>query len=311
MRVLVRNSIQWFFRRLPTWKPIDIVLVWTWGLMVLGRSLRLRNPERFSDVVFSIMIHQRTELRAIVANKARVKEWVTEVVGAAHTIPTVAEIVDPNQLSDLKLQFPGRYVAKPSHASGRIYFLDRESDQFDPAFQRFVSKDLMLRYDRECREAVYRMQAPSILIEPNLVPAGTGEIDDFKIYCFHGVPMLIQHVQNRYSEHRQTFYSTDWQQIDVWALKDVDAAPSAAPTGLDEMLELAACLAQPFDFIRIDLYDTGNRILVGELTNTPYAARGDFGPVEFSRDLARLYKKTITATDFRQRWPGRQLDRSE
>jgi hypothetical protein len=257
------------------------------------------------------MIHQRTPLRAIVANKARLKEWVAEIVGAEHALPTVAEIVDPDQISELKLQFPGRYVAKPSHASGHVYFLDRESDQFEPAFHRFVSDTLKLRYDRENREAIYRMQAPSVLIEENLVPTGTGEIADFKIHCFDGIPVLIQHDQNRYSGHRQTYYSTDWQQIDVWALKGVDAAPGAAPAKLDEMLELAARLAQPFDYIRVDLYETGDRILVGELTNTPWAARADFTPVEFSCDLARLHKKTLSVDDFRQRWPKRRLDRHE
>ena len=49
---------------------------------------------------------------------------------------------------------------------------------------------------------------------------------------------------------------------------------------------MAERLAAPFEFMRVDFYVLGDRLLVGELTHSPGAGFGRFYPPEFSEQLA-------------------------
>ena len=59
----------------------------------------------------------------------------------------------------------------------------------------------------------------------------------------------------------------------------------ARPDALSEMLRVASILSAPFDFIRVDLYTTGNEVRVGELTVCPGGASEVVTPIEMERAL--------------------------
>ena len=45
----------------------------------------------------------------------------------------------------------------------------------------------------------------------------------------------------------------------------------AKPACLDEMVEAAECLAEPFPFVRVDFYQQNGQAVFGEMTFTPAA----------------------------------------
>ena len=63
------------------------------------------------------------------------------------------------------------------------------------------------------------------------------------------------------------------------------------------MLELAEKLAKPFPFVRVDFYEIGDRVLLGEMTFYPGGGLLAFDPVEWDYrlgDMFALPKKLIT-----------------
>ena len=56
------------------------------------------------------------------------------------------------------------------------------------------------------------------------------------------------------------------------------AQPVPRPANFDEMLDVVHRLSRPFGFIRVDLYSNGERLFVGELTNTHADASQNFIP---------------------------------
>ena len=48
------------------------------------------------------------------------------------------------------------------------------------------------------------------------------------------------------------------------------------PPQLTEMLQLSSELSNPFDFLRVDLYNVDGKIYVGEFTLTPAAGADKF-----------------------------------
>jgi hypothetical protein len=61
------------------------------------------------------------------------------------------------------------------------------------------------------------------------------------------------------------------------------------------MLRYAETLADGFDFIRVDLYDTADRVCFGELTVTPGGGASVLSPLEFDRDLGAMWHPSRAA----------------
>jgi hypothetical protein len=100
---------------------------------------------------------------------------------------------------------------------------------------------------------------------------GSGNIPiDYKFHCFHGKVELIQVDIDRFGDHKENFYSRDWNLYPFtlkaknanWPIGDEVEKPSK----LDEMIALSELLSVDFRYIRVDLYLVNDKIYFGELT---------------------------------------------
>jgi hypothetical protein len=66
---------------------------------------------------------------------------------------------------------------------------------------------------------------------------------------------------------------------------------------------VAERLAQEFDFVRVDLYALGDRIVVGELTHYPTGGNKSFEPPEWDARLGALWPRPTLDE------PGTVMDR--
>ena len=127
------------------------------------------------------------------------------------------------------------------------------------------------------REWVYEKMPRHIIIEKYLEDE-TGELQDYKFFCFNGEPKFLQVTGGRYSDHKfQNFYDLDWNLL---------------PFGkkLDEMIRIAKELCQPFQYVRVDLYQVGGRVYFGELTFFPAGGAPDFRPPEYDKIVGDMWK---------------------
>ncbi len=73
----------------------------------------------------------------------------------------------------------------------------------------------------------------------------------------------------------------------------LDAGPEVAvPRSFGAMRQVAECLAREFDFVRVDLYALGERIVVGELTHYPTGGSKVFEPPEWDAKLGALWPES-------------------
>lgn len=106
-----------------------------------------------------------------------------------------------------------------------------------------------------------------------IIQSGWVAPEDYKVYCFNGVPKYILVCVGRENDGHPKFYFFDA----AWNLarinKDSIAAPEnfslPRPGCLDKLLDCAARLAKPFPFVRADFYVVNDRVYFGELTFTP------------------------------------------
>ena len=100
---------------------------------------------------------------------------------------------------------------------------------------------------------------------------------------FHGKVHLIQIDGSRFTHHRCALYDRHWQDTGARVQLERFDGPVREPPNLELMLQTAETLGADLDFVRVDLYDVGNRIYFGEMTSTPGGGFALFRPASHGR----------------------------
>ena len=252
----------------------------------------LTSPRTFSDAISAHKVYlannlENGKLVEDVASKYFMRNYVNKCLGPGF-LPKLYFKYD--SVGDVRAaKFPDRCVIKPSNSSGRVVHWRRERDQVRV---KEVLRELHRWSDDDRRflsgEWWYSKRPMRILVEEDLSDENEQPPPDYKFFTFGGHTRLVEVDVDRRRGHKQSFYTPDWQRLDV-----VRARPSAGdlprPAALEQMLRCAAVLGEPFPFLRVDFYVVGDRLLVGELTHAPAAGWLSFSDAALEADLAAAY----------------------
>ena len=257
-------------------------------------------PVTFNDKVRQRLLKDRRPLLTTFADKVAVREYVRAKVGGEILTELLLVTQDPNAVQETVL--PREFALKASHGSGGCVLVTEcapPENQLPPSpvswFRIAVSPDRLDwdRLRRICRELLgiryqprlewaYRNVPPRILVEELLLEDGSLP-NDYKFFVFQGRVRLVQVDIDRYGRHFRNLYSREWEIVPV-ETRHARGPEVEKPHFLDEMVSIAERLGEDMDFVRVDLYALGDRILFGELTNYP-AAGNWFTPAFFDYDL--------------------------
>ena len=272
------------------------------------RLWRTRGPVGFNDKVRYKMLRDHRPLMATYADKARMRRHVEQTVGAHHLPALHALLDDAEQLPDLDL--PAELVVKPTHGSGACVVVDRTAPaqaRLPPAVHGWAYSRvrpehaprtqlaavaagwLDRRYGRgPNHEWAYGQAGRRILVEELLRGPDGGTPDDVKLFTFHGRVRFVQLDHDRFGAHTTDFFTRDGQPVDL-----VGGHPrghAAAPDSLAALVALAERLATGTDFVRVDLYDLPDRMLVGELTSSPAGGDSPFSSPSWDVEFGRTWQ---------------------
>jgi hypothetical protein len=94
---------------------------------------------------------------------------------------------------------------------------------------------------------------------------------DYRLFVFGGTAELIQVDVGHLTTGRVRLYTPTWEKLAPELGGDVPQ-----PAHLAEMIAAARTLCGNLDFVRVDFYDTAERLYFGELTTSPECAMGRF-----------------------------------
>lgn len=257
-----------------------------------GRFPDLEKPATLNEKIQWRKLYDRNPQYAACADKYRVREYVRERAGEACLIPLLLVTKDPDEIDFESL--PPRFVVKANHGC-RWNELVRDKDGLDrEALVRKIKGWLGSNFYREQREWQYRDIAPRVLVEEMLIDDGGNLPTEYRVFCFDGEAKFLEVVSERFTpDLKVDYYDVDWVHLPVRhdIYENSDAKPG--PRELDEMLRLAERLAAGFDFVRVDLYLSGNRVYFGELTFTPSAGFLKFHPPDYDAIFGRDWRVPI------------------
>lgn len=256
---------------------------------VLGQPLSLRVWDRmtFNDKLTYRRLRDHDPRFPVFCDKLRMRDYVVERLGDV-AVPRMLKSADSAEaFSDLI----GPFAFKANHGSGWVILVN-DARQLTENEKRRAQSWLAVNYGTSYRELGYCSARPLLYAEELLARDAP---PDFKFFVFNGTPLVVQVDFDRFTAHQRVLMSSDWLPLGSLAYPLPSEIP-AAPPNLKKMLEWAAILADGTDFLRVDLYDLGDRVLVGELSCYPEAGRGRFRPERLDTWLGQQWTSKPNGT---------------
>ena len=114
-----------------------------------------------------------------------------------------------------------------------------------------------------------------------------GQLEEYKLFCFKGKVGFIQHNKQINGKRYDNIFAPDWQLLPVKYGYD-GFENDVAPLNGDELIYVAEKLADPFEFVRVDLYNVDGKIIFSELTFHSGGGLIPFRPREYDRKFGKM-----------------------
>jgi hypothetical protein len=282
--IILRLTVYVFYPVLPANAYLTI-LMYIW----LGYKPNIKHPRTFNEKTAHRKIYAQHPLSIIVADKWRVRDYVSQK-GLSSILNEVYWYGnDPEKIPFKTL--PEKYVIKANHGSGWNIVVTDSSKIDRTEILNQCHYWLKQKYGKIHKgyELFYDDIEPVITIEKYLED-DSGSLRDYKLFCFQGLPEYIQVSFDRYTNHTRTYFDKKWEVIDL-VLGDPRGPSISKPRLLNEMIEISKILSSDFDFIRVDLYEiNGKSIVFGELTLTHAGGFERFYPGKWDYHFGELWK---------------------
>jgi TupA-like ATPgrasp len=251
-----------------------------------GYPLDVANPQTFTEKLYCRMIRWNRDMDprfTELADKLAVRPYVASRVGEAHLIDLLWAGGDPATIPFDDLRSP--YIVKANHGCGHVIVVRDTPDRGQ--IIAVATEWLASNYYWSYREHQYFEIPPRLLVERFLSNPDGSDVVIYKFWCFDGVPRLLS-VSNK-DRSIAPYYDVSWNQLELSHAAHVAQPRLERPRRFDEMLSVAARLSAGIDFVRVDLYNVGDRVFFSELTFTPRAGGFQFRPIDWDARLGRMW----------------------
>lgn len=260
-----------------------------------GKTLDLQNPKTFNEKIQWMKLYDRNPLYPIIVDKYAVREYIKDRIGEEFLIPLLGHWKNTEQIDINKL--PDSFVLKCNHDSGGIAICKSKNTFEWQSERKKIEKHLNQNHFYLSREWAYKSIKRCIIAEKYMEDIETGELRDYKFFCFNGKPKYIQVDYDRFTNHKRNIYDLKWNLVNLTIKCQNDPSRNLnRPNNLDEMIELASKLSEGFPQIRVDFYSVNGRTYFGELTIYHGSGFEEFTPEVYNElfgsfiDLNLCYK---------------------
>ena len=269
----------------------DITFLKLYYRVFTGKSFDLENPQTFNEKIQWLKLYNQKPEYTVMADKYLAKEYVGKKIGEQYIIPLLGVWDNPDEINFEKL--PDQFVLKCNHNSGTGMCICKDKSTLNiDKVKKKLKKGLNENFFLHGREWVYKNIPRKIIAEEYMTDESGYELKDYKIFCFNGVPKLIEVDFDRFTTgHKRNLYTTDWKLMDAEIkYKNVPDRKIDRPECLDKMLELAGKLSENIPHVRVDFYVINQKIYFGELTFYHESGLADFRPKSLGIMLGNYIK---------------------
>lgn len=276
--------------------PDKQYLKWRFRLE-MGYKLNLDNPKTFNEKLQWLKLFNRKPEYTQMVDKFAVKEYVANIIGDEYIIPTLGVW---DRFDDIDFdKLPNQFVLKTTHGGGGggvVICKDKTTFNKESAKSK-LDKSLKTCIYRSLREWPYknvkkRIIAETYLTEDISIDNPSGDLVDYKFYCFNGETKAVVIATER---HSQTGVCFDYFDKEFNHLPFEQGGPNSKnvvnkPKLYEEMWDIADRLSEGLPHVRVDLYCIKGHIYFGELTFFDASGFAKFKPAEWDYKFGEWIK---------------------
>ncbi|BEL77383.1 MULTISPECIES: ATP-grasp fold amidoligase family protein [Serratia] len=241
-----------------------------------GKPLNLQTPSTWNEKINHLKLngYSHNALVKQCADKYAVREYIKEK-GCEEILNELYFACD--SVNDIPWDtLPDKFVIKGNHGSGYNLICQNKKLLNITSAKKLIDGWMKDDYWKTYVELNYKGIQKKIIGEKYIESANGHGPEDYKIYCFRGVPYCtLLCVGRDTGSPKYYFFDKDFKFLcyseDCLALSQEEIDAFVKPEGYDELFEYASRLSAPFEFVRVDFYISQGRIIFGELTFTPSA----------------------------------------
>lgn len=249
----------------------------------MKKELHLDAPITFNEKLQWLKLYDRKPEYTMMVDKYAVRQYIADTIGEEYLIPLLGVWDDPDEIDFDAL--PNQFVLKCNHNSGLGMCICKDKSRLNISkVKAQLRKGLKQNYYLTGREWPYKNVKPRIIAEKYMEDESTAELQDYKIFCFNGKPLLTLVCSERFSAQglHEDFFDSDWNHL---SFKRPDHPTSAdnikKPANFELMKILAHRLSENIPFVRTDFYEINGQVYFGELTFYPASGFSGFEPEDW------------------------------
>lgn len=255
------------------------------------KKLDLKNPQLFDEKIMWLKLntYYKNPLITKCVDKYAVREYIKEQ-GCEEILNDLIGVY--SSTSEIEWdKMPDRFALKCNHGCGYNIICDDKSkldlDAVKKQLDAWMAEDYYLNY----AEVNYKYVPKRIICEAYLASKDGFLPNDYKIYCFDGVPKLVLTCYDRDDAKEQVqlvFTDLDFNVLAYGAEGINDGKAIEKPESFDKMLEYCRILSKGFPFVRMDFYDIDGKVYFGEMTFTPAGGLAKYYNEEGQKRLGEM-----------------------
>lgn len=254
------------------------------------KKLNLKNPIMFNEKLMYLKIknYNNNNIAWQCSDKYLVREYAKKHGVEEKNLPRLIYVYNtPDEINFDTL--PNKFALKCTHGCGfNIICTDKEKLNKKETLEK-LKKWQKTKFGYESAEVHYTHIKPLIICEEYLnfkdeLP------NDYKVYCFNGVPKVILVCSERDKGLKLNFYDLEWNELLIGENKYRNKNEIKKPNCFEKMIEISKKVSAEFPFVRVDFYEYKNGAILGEMTFTPAACLANYYTPEGEKYLGSLLK---------------------
>ena len=232
-------------------------------------------------------------IKLMMVDKFLFKEYIKEQLGDGYTIPLYGVYNSFEDLVKGWQKLPKEFVLKSTLSSEgkNIKFIHDKSIVDMMALKKELKSwfsDKYLLCNSLCR--AYHSGVPRIIAEQYMENI-KDQLFDYKLFCFDGKPYCVETAVERFlgGIPAFTFYDMEWNKMNVQS-GNHPHANIPRPKHFEEMIALSTILSRGFPHVRVDFFDTEDKLYVAEMTLFTAGGYQHYTPNSFNEEMGKLFK---------------------
>jgi hypothetical protein len=278
-----------------------------------GRYPDLAQPFLFTEKITVRKLFEQRPIFATLSDKLLSRDFVADRMGRQY-LPELYGAYECFEDIDFS-RLPDRFVIKTNHGSHFVLIADGKKPFDRNSARRLVRRWMRTNYYDGSREKFYRYVDRKIMVEEFLEePSGAPAID-YRFFVYDGVPKFfyVSFKPDVSAEEAKVYAETGGRDLAFFdracrrlpvrlIMPGMPPAPPAhfenpsrlaafpIPANIEKLFDIVAKIGRGFDFLRIDMYNPGGRILFGEFTTLPGGGVRPFDPPSYDLVFSEPWK---------------------